>query len=88
MNYFKQVLNENKYNHHYLFHGPSRDELAKKIDTVFHTSGYTTSAGSHGDLVYTKGDKTLRMLLGALVAYYTFRVITTEKENDTYEVEL
>jgi len=28
------------------------------------------------------------MLLGAFVAYYTFRVITTEKENDTYEVEL
>ena len=62
----------------HVYSGISKDDLDKKIDKLFLSSGYTLKEGQPGDATYVKGDRILRILFGAFVQYFKFNVVTTQ----------
>lgn len=47
----------------------SKEELDQKIDQLLVSQGYKMAGGQNGQVVYEKGNRVLRLLLGAFVKY-------------------
>lgn len=55
----------------------SKEGLDQKIDQLFISQGYKLAGGQNGQRIYEKGNRTLRILLGAMIKYYKVGVQTT-----------
>jgi hypothetical protein len=60
------------------YDGITAEELAKTIDNIFKTDGYSTKMGDLGNRTYVKGNRVTRILFGAFSKYFEFHVGITE----------
>jgi len=67
------------------YSGGVQDELLTEATKILLSSGYTKTGESH---VFEKGNRTMRILLGAFVKYYKFMIVLEEKEDNTLEMGL
>jgi len=83
------VKNEStsKSNFIHVYSGISKDDLDKKIDKLFLSSGYKMKQGQIGNASYVKGNRALRILFGAFVKYFKFNIVTT-LNSDEVKVEV
>ena len=78
------VKNESisKSNFVHIYSGITKDELDKKIDEQMVLSGYKPVKGEPGNASYEKGNKVLRILLGAFSKYFKFDILTTVNSDE------
>lgn len=67
----------------YRFQNTSANELASKIESYLTGKGYKIEEGNSNNGVYGKGNKTLRILFGAFVKRFTWRVTVKDEGNET-----
>jgi hypothetical protein len=58
----------------YSFENTNADELAGKVEKFLKGEGYSLEGGSSASGIYGKGNKTLRILLGAFVKRFTWKI--------------
>jgi hypothetical protein len=61
----------------HVYSGISKEDLDRKINDVLTTWGYKLKGGEKGQLIFEKGNRTLRLLAGAMAKYYKVSVQTT-----------
>lgn len=66
----------------------SKEELDQKIDQLLTTQGYKRAGGQNGQIIYEKGNRILRLLLGAFVKYSKISIQTTVAAPDEIKCEL
>lgn len=78
MAHFQQ--NEALSNAHFVHRYAGLDDqaLAQKVDNLLVSEGYRLREGRPGDAVYERGNRTMRLLLGAFVKYFKFAVAVAE----------
>jgi hypothetical protein len=67
--------------------GCTKEELDNKINLFFTSEGYTLKSSEGETATYTKGNRVLRLLLGAFVKYHKQSVIV-KNEGELYSVML
>jgi hypothetical protein len=55
--------------------GCTKDELENKLNLFFTSEGYTLKSSQGESTTYTKGNRVLRLLLGAFVKYHKQSVV-------------
>ena len=69
----------------YNFTGCTKEEIDNKLNLFFTSEGYKYRGEKDNGKIYTKGNKTLRVILGAFWKY--FRVyVAVKNEKDLYSV--
>ena len=61
----------------HVYEESSKESLDQKIDQLFISQGYKLAGGLNGQRIYEKGNRVLRLLLGAMIKYYKVGVQTT-----------
>ena len=72
----------------HVYNGISKEELDRKIDNLLTTWGYTMKGGENGQLIYEKGNRTMRLLFGAFVKYFKISVQTIVSAPDEIKCEV
>lgn len=74
MAYFQK--NEISSNDHFvhLYDNVDDNLLAEKVNELFIAQGYSLTEGQVGNAVYERGNRFLRILLGAFIKYFKFSV--------------
>lgn len=67
--------------------GTSKEELENKLNLFFTSEGYKLKSAEAETHTYTKGNRVLRILLGAFVKYHKQSVIV-KNEGDLFSVML
>lgn len=67
--------------------GCTKEELDNKLNLFFTSEGYTLKSAEGETHTYTKGNRVLRLLLGAFVKYHKQSVIV-KHEGELYSVML
>ncbi len=88
MNYFIKNESISKSNFIHIYSGITKEELDRKIDQLFLSSGYTMKDGQIGKATYVKGNRVLRLLLGAFIKYFKFDVITSSNSLSEIKMEV
>ena len=70
---FVEKKTENKKESTFYYAGVEKDAFTQKIDAFFTTQGYTLKEGDKANGTYEKGNRVMRLLLGALYKYFKFR---------------
>lgn len=65
-----------------VYAGISKNEFDQHVNDLLIKDGYKLNEGNPGDGVYSKGNRTMRILFGAFVKYYKFN-IKSEEANDS-----
>ena len=65
----------------YNFTNCTREELENKLNLFFTSEGYTPKSKEGETIAYTKGNRVLRLLLGAFVKYHRQLVVVKEDNN-------
>lgn len=79
----KSIQNEKgKHEARFVYNGVSSDDLTQKVDSLMKSEGYKLEAGQPGNAVYGKGNKVMRILFGAFVKRYAFRVQVENQGSD------
>lgn len=60
--------------HTFVFKCESAQELANHVSEIFIKRGYILKEGNIYEGSYEKGDRTLRLLFGAFVKYFKFKI--------------
>jgi hypothetical protein len=83
MSYFikNEVLSKDYCVH--LYSGISEKDITNKVDRSLHVLGYKQKSGMPGNGEYVKGNRTMRILLGAFHKYFKFSVSSSANGNDT-----
>ena len=63
------------------YQGMTKENLDREIEDFFIKRGYKHAYGQLGDVTYEHGNHTRRILFGAFVKYFKFRIMTTEHDN-------
>ncbi|MFT5778542.1 MAG: hypothetical protein ACI837_001498 [Crocinitomicaceae bacterium] len=58
------------------FSGVTPEVLANEIDASLLADGYSAKSGAPGDGIYNRGNKVVRILLGAFYKYFEFYIRT------------
>ena len=72
----------------HVYNGISKEELDRKINDLLTTLGYTMKGGQNGQLIYEKGNRTMRILFGAMVKYFKISVQTIVSAPNEVKCEL
>jgi len=67
----------------YPFSDTNVDELATKVQEFLLKQGYKLEEGSNSNGIYGKGSKTLRILLGAFIKRFTWKVTVVDSGDNT-----
>lgn len=57
------------------YDNPDRSQLIKIVDQYMNSAGYKLAAGEMGNGTYEKGDRTMRLLFGAMSKYNLLEII-------------
>lgn len=88
MTHFKDSIEVNKTGFNYLYTDISKNDLEKKFRTLFTSNGYSCLSNTGSDSMYEKGSRVMRILLGAFIKYFKFRVIITSTSENEHTVKL
>lgn len=80
--YFKAVETETKDNC-ILIYESTKENMQEKFNEMFHLMGYKIQEISSDSIVITRGNRILRMLLGAFYKYFKFAVHFTASDEET-----
>jgi len=72
----------------HVYNGISKEELDRKINDLLSTWGYKIKDGQSGQLIYEKGNRTMRILFGAFVKYFKISVQTIVSAPDEIKCEV
>ncbi len=64
------------------YEGLSKEELFGRINEALTVMGYKKKGQGLENVIYEKGDKTMRILFGAFHKYFIFSVTTTKNEEE------
>jgi hypothetical protein len=67
--------------------GTTKEELENKLNLFFTSEGYTLKSQKEGTYTYTKGNRVLRLFLGAFVKYHK-QSVTIKNEGSLFSVLL
>lgn len=56
----------------------SKEDLDREIEDFFFKRGYKHTEGVLGNVTYEKGDRTMRILFGAFIKYFKYKIMTDE----------
>ncbi len=71
----------------YNFTGCTKEELDNKLNLFFTSEGYKFKGEKDGGRIYTKGNQTLRVILGAFWKFFRMHV-SVKQENDLFSVRV
>ncbi|MBS1634402.1 MAG: hypothetical protein JST26_00675 [Bacteroidetes bacterium] len=77
-------MDSNTIIHHYS--ATSRQELIDQVDSYFKALGYKQENGVPGNASYSKGNRVMRILLGAFVKYFKVDVSVSDNMDGIYKV--
>lgn len=66
----------------HLYSGISETDLGENVNRLMMSMGYSLKSGLPGNGVYVKGNRTKRLMLGALSKYFKFVVSTAASGED------
>ena len=72
----------------FLYGGSTADAISTSIEAIFAKDGYSIKSGDLGNRTYVKGNRVLRILLGAFYKYFECQVSVTDMGNDTARVNV
>lgn len=72
----------------HVYSGINATDLGMAVSQMLTSSGYSIKEGKPGDAVYEKGNRILRLLLGAFVKYFKFGVRVEEGGDGTLKVRV
>ncbi len=67
----------------YVFKATNKDDLGQKVNEYLKKQGYSLEAGVNTNGTYGKGNKVLRVLLGAFVKRFEWHVEVSDINNST-----
>ena len=88
MKHFTTTESSSKEGFVHLYSGTSKDELAKKVERIFINSGYKIIEGDLGNATFEKGNRMMRLLLGAFSKYFKFQLEVEETEDHGLKLQL
>lgn len=74
MKLFQSIQSRDKSSFEALYTGASLEEIAQQLESLFAREGYSIKTGELGNRTYVKGNRVLRLLLGAFYKYFEFHV--------------
>jgi len=83
MTHFKSVHFSDNNRFELIYENGTVEEIATAIEKKLSLDGYIIKEGPLGDRNYTKGNRVLRLLLGAFYKYFEFNVDVKEREDKT-----
>ena len=72
----------------HVYSGIPKEELDRKINDLLTTWGYKITEGQSGQIIYEKGNRTMRILFGAFVKYFKISVQTIVSIPDEIKCEV
>ncbi len=60
------------------YSGISKEDLTNAVDNLLSSNGYGLIEGTPGNATYEKGNRVMRILLGAFSKYFKFKVMVEE----------
>lgn len=72
----------------HVYSGITKAEMDEKVHKLLISSGYQKIEGVKGDGTYTKGNRVLRILLGAFIKYFKFKIKSIAYEPDEVKVQV
>lgn len=83
MKHFQSIQARDKSAFDALYTGATQEEIGQQIESLFAREGYSIKSGEIGNRTYVKGNRVLRLLLGAFYKYFEFHVgIRNADENN------
>lgn len=83
MKHFKSVQFSDKNRFEFIYENATVEEIGIAIEKTLSTDRYIIKEGALGDRTYTKGNRVLRLMLGAFYKYFEFNVDVKEQEDKT-----
>ena len=83
MKHFKSVQFSDNNRFEYIYENASVEEIGLEIEKKLHNDRYIVKVGEIGDRTYSKGNRVLRLMLGAFYKYFEFNVDVKEKDDKT-----
>lgn len=72
----------------HVYKGISKEELERKVNELLASWGYKLKGGESGQVIFEKGSRTKRILLGAMAKYFKISVCTTVTGPDELKCEV
>lgn len=83
MKHFKSVHYSDKNRFEFIYDEATAEEIGTEIEKRLSSDRYIIKEGEIGDRTYTKGNRILRLMLGAFYKYYEFNVDVKPREDNT-----
>ncbi|WP_109435603.1 MULTISPECIES: hypothetical protein [Aquimarina] len=78
MNTLKEVIQSTEKNFTHIHAGIDKVAFTQKVHELLQSHGYTLIQGNDANGMYEKGNRVLRILLGAFIQYFKFQIKTVE----------
>lgn len=88
MPYFHSIELQDKNSLVLIYEGTNETDVGASLDELFKVSGYTLKSGAASFGSYEKGNRTMRILLGAFVKYYKFQTEIGMNDNEQVRVTI
>lgn len=83
MAYYTSTKEESNQGFTHVYSGVSESELSQLVEENLMARGYQRNDGEAGNGTYSKGSRTMRILFGAFVKYYKWRLYTDGSGEET-----
>lgn len=83
MKHFKSVHYSDKNRFEFIYENSTAEEIGIAIEKALSMDKYIIKEGQLGDRTYSKGNRVLRLMLGAFYKYFEFNVDVKERKDKT-----
>ena len=83
MKHFKSVHFSDKNRFEFIYENATAEEIGTAIEKTLSNDRYIIKEGPIGDRTYTKGNRILRLMLGAFYKYFEFNVDVKDQDDKT-----
>ncbi|MFK7784446.1 MAG: hypothetical protein AB8B56_04975 [Crocinitomicaceae bacterium] len=83
MEHFKSVHFSDKNRFEFIYENATAEEIGVAIEKKLSADRYIIKTGELGDRTYVKGNRVLRLMLGAFYKYFEFNVDVKPHEDNT-----
>ncbi|MDG1332310.1 MAG: hypothetical protein P8P74_08260 [Crocinitomicaceae bacterium] len=83
MTHFKSVQFSDNNRFEHIYENATAEEIGTAIEKALSQDRYIIKSGNLGDRNYTKGNRVLRLMLGAFYKYFEFNVDVKEQDDKT-----
>ena len=83
MTHFKSVHFSDNNRFEFIYENATVEEIALAVEKALSADRYIIKEGPLGDRTYSKGNRVLRLLLGAFYKYFEFNIDVKKREDET-----